>query len=111
MNSNRYASASALDIVPSFPPPTKPRRAIHRQHRISNSFTLLGCNSGGGRDGVRWIYEEGNEDLADSRLGRVFETEGLDLVFVDVREGDATALDCFDTSRFLQTSDIPGRSR
>ena len=60
---------------------------------------------------MRWIDEEGNEDLADSRHGQVFETEGLDLVFVDVREGDATTLDCFDTSKFLQTSVITGRSR
>ena len=50
---------------------------------------------------MRWIDEEGDKDLADSRLGRVFETEGLDLVLVDVREGDATTLDRFDASKFL----------
>ena len=57
---------------------------------------------------MRWIDEEGDKDLADSGLGRVFETEGLDLVLVDVREGDATTLDRFDTSKFLQTSIITG---
>ena len=60
---------------------------------------------------MRWIDEEGNEDLADRRLGRAFETEGLDSVLVDVRESDATTLDCFDTSKFLQTLVITGRSK
>ena len=60
---------------------------------------------------MRWINKEGNEDLADRRLCRAFETEGLDSVLVDVREGEATTLDCFDTSKFLQTLVITGRSK
>ena len=60
---------------------------------------------------MRWINKEGNEDLADRRLGRAFETEGLDSVLVDVREGEATTLVCFDTSKFLQTLVITGRSK
>jgi len=52
---------------------------------------------------VRWVDEECDEDLADSRLSRVFETERLNLVLVDVREGNATTLCSFDTSKFLQT--------
>ena len=50
---------------------------------------------------MRWVDEEGNEDLADSGLSRVFETERLNLVLVDIREGDAATLDGFDTSKFL----------
>ena len=69
---------------------------------------MLGCNRGSGRDGVCWVDEEGDKDLADPRLGRVFETEGLDLVLVDVRESDATTLNSFDASKFLQTSVVTG---
>jgi hypothetical protein len=47
------------------------------------------------------VDEEGDEDLADSRFRRVFKTERLNLVLVDVREGDATALTGFDASKFL----------
>jgi len=62
---------------------------------------LLGWNGSGRRDGVRWINEEGDKDLADSGLGGVFETERLYLVLVDVGEGDTTTLNGFDTSKFL----------
>jgi len=68
----------------------------------------LGCNGGSGRGGVCWVDEEGDKDLADSGLGRVFETERLNLVLVDVREGDTTALGGLDTSEFLQTSVVTG---
>jgi len=50
-------------------------------------FTLLGCNSSSGRDGVCWVDEEGNEELAGA--GR-------------------TNLDGFDASKFLRTSAIAG---
>ena len=50
---------------------------------------------------MRWVNEECDEDLADSGSGRVFETERLDLVLVDVGEGDTSAFNGFDTSKFL----------
>ena len=81
--------------------PTQPRRVTHRHHRFSDYFALLGRNDGSRRDGVRWVDEEGDEDLADSGLSRVFETEGLGLVLVDVWEGDTTTLDCLDASKLL----------
>ena len=52
---------------------------------------------------MRWVNEECDEDLADSGSGRVFETERLYLVLVDVGEGDTTTLNGFDASKFLQT--------
>ena len=36
-----------------------------------------------------------------TQVSRIFETERLNLVLVDVREGDATTLNGFDTSKFL----------
>ena len=69
---------------------------------------MLGSNGSGGRDAVRWVDEEGDKDLADPGLGRVLEAERLDLVLIDVREGDTTALEGFDTSKFLQTFVITG---
>lgn len=62
-------------------------------------------------DGVRWIHEEGDKDLADTGLGRVFETERLNLVLVDVGEGNTTTLDGFDASKLLQAPLITGRGR
>ena len=50
---------------------------------------------------MRWVDEERNEDLADSGLSRVIKTERLNLALVDVRKGDATTLNDFDTSKFL----------
>ena len=54
------------------------------------------------------VDEEGDEDLADSWLSRIFETERLDLVLVDIREGDAAILSSFDTSELLQTLVLTG---
>ena len=48
-----------------------------------------------------WVDEEGDEDLADSGFSWVFKTERLNLVLVDVREGNAATLGSFDTSEFL----------
>ena len=50
---------------------------------------------------MRWVNEECDEDLANSRSGRVFETERLYLVLVDVGEGDTATLNGFDTSKLL----------
>ena len=50
----------------------QPRRIVCRQRRFSDDFALLGWNGSGRKDGVRWIDEEGDEDLADSGLGGVF---------------------------------------
>jgi len=47
------------------------------------------------------VDREGDEDLADSGFGRVFETERLDPILVDVGKGDATTLSGFNTSKFL----------
>ena len=58
-----------------------------------------------------WIDEEGDKDLADSGLRRVFETERLNLVLVDVREGDAAILDGFDASKLLQALVLTGGDR
>ena len=71
-------------------------------------LVLLGCNGGSRRDCVGRVNKEGNKDLANSRLRWVFETERLDLVLVYVWEGDATTLDGFNTSEFLQTFVIAG---
>ena len=71
-------------------------------------LVLLGCNSGSRRDGVGRVNKKGDEDLANSRFRRVFETERLNLVLVDVWEGDATALGGFNASEFLQTSAFAG---
>ena len=51
----------------------------------------------------------GDEDLADSGSGGVFETERLYFVLVDVGKGDTTALNGFDTSEFLQAIVETGR--
>jgi hypothetical protein len=71
-------------------------------------LALLGCNGGSRRDGVGRVNKEGNKNLANSRLCWVFETERLDLVLIYVWEGDATALDGFNTSEILQTFVIAG---
>ena len=55
-----------------------------------------------------WIDQEGNEDLAYPGLGRVFETERLNLVLVNVREGDATTLNGLYASKILQTTFLSG---
>ena len=57
---------------------------------------------------MRWVDEEGDEDLADPGLSRVIETERLDLVLVDIREGDATTLDGFYAPKILHTYGISG---
>ena len=71
-------------------------------------LALLGCNGGSRRDCVGRVNKKGNKDLANTRLRWVFETKRLDLVLVCVWEGDATALDGFNTSEFLQTFVIAG---
>ena len=58
-----------------------------------------------------WVDEKGNKDLADSGLSRVFETERLNLMLVNVREGDAATLSGFDASKFLQALFLTGRNR
>ena len=50
---------------------------------------------------MRWVNKECDEDLANSGSGRVFETERLYLVLVDVGEGDTTTLNGFDISKLL----------
>jgi len=89
----------------------QPRRVIRCQHRFPDYLALLGCNGGGRRDGVCWVDEEGDKDLADSGLSRVFEMERLYLVLVNVREGDAATLDSCDASKFLQALVVTGGGR
>ena len=68
---------------------------------------LLWYDSSRRRGGVCWVDEEGDED-AGSGLSRVYETEGLDLVFVEIQRTEAVTLGGFYTSKFLQTSVIAG---
>jgi len=74
MSSNLYASASALDIVPLFSLEIISISSVESLRNRDEYFASLGRNGGGGRDGVCWADEEGDEELADSGLGRVFET-------------------------------------
>ena len=56
-----------------------------------------------------WVNEECDEDLADSGFGRVFEVERLNLVLVDVGEGDTATSDGFGTSKVLDFAVGGGR--
>ena len=58
-----------------------------------------------------WVDEEGDKDLADSGLSRVFETERLNLMLVNVRECDAATLGSSDASKFLQALALTGGDR
>lgn len=49
------------------------------------------------------IDQEGDEDPTDPRLGRIFETERLNLVLVNVGECNTTISGGFGTSKVLNT--------
>ena len=76
---------------------------------IGQPLLLLRSDVGGGGNAIRGVHKEEHQELAVARLPAIGELEGLDLVLVEVWEGDAAIGSGDHVPDFLHTRHAPGR--
>lgn len=79
-------------------------------HNLCNPLGLLGRDVRGRRNSLGWIDQEEDQDLSVSGFGGVLQVEWLDLMLIQVREGDASVSLRDNVTNILDQRRVPERA-